>query len=258
MEPCAQPRQATPGLQDPVLQGQQSRALLVSRSKPGYGSGGQFVRERHSGGQRWLFWNATAETTAVSCGGPETLTTGCHTGRRSSFVPTIRGWRLVTWLRFQRCRSGVSSGLGCFSWRSPRCLSVAGVFEADGPAGRRLARARPARRQPGTPPTPPGPSDREPPPARSRSIPHGERLDVHQESLVTWKVINSFRANRSTSFARRESFWHAVRESQLPVPDVEDKAEDHKEPSPTAHSPRSELSWSILSTPPSRNVGLPM
>ena len=57
-------------------------------------------------------------------------------------------------------------GFGLFLLGWPAWLVVAGVFEADGPVGRRLARARPARRQPGTPPTPPGPSDREPPPAR--------------------------------------------------------------------------------------------
>jgi hypothetical protein len=63
-------------------------------------------------------------------------------------------------------------GVGLFLLAIPTVPVVAGVFEADGPVGRRLARARPARRQPGTPPTPPGPSDRGPPPARSRSIPH--------------------------------------------------------------------------------------
>ena len=57
-------------------------------------------------------------------------------------------------------------GFGLFLLGWPAMPVVAGVFEADGPVGRRLARARPARRQPGTPPTPPGPSDREPPPAR--------------------------------------------------------------------------------------------
>jgi DivIVA domain-containing protein len=57
-------------------------------------------------------------------------------------------------------------GLGLFVMAIPAMPVVAGVFEADGPVGRRLARARPARRHPGTPPTPPGPSDREPPPAR--------------------------------------------------------------------------------------------
>ena len=57
-------------------------------------------------------------------------------------------------------------GFGLFLLGWPAMPVVAGVFEADGPVGRRLARARPARRQPGTPPTPPGPSDREPPPTR--------------------------------------------------------------------------------------------
>ena len=57
-------------------------------------------------------------------------------------------------------------GFGLFLLGWPAMPVVAGVFEADGPVVRRLARARPARRQPGTPPTPPGPSDREPPPAR--------------------------------------------------------------------------------------------
>jgi hypothetical protein len=57
-------------------------------------------------------------------------------------------------------------GLGLFVMAIPALPVVAGIFEADGPVGRRLARARPARRQLGTPPTPPGPSDREPPPAR--------------------------------------------------------------------------------------------
>ena len=57
-------------------------------------------------------------------------------------------------------------GFGLFLLGWPAMPVVAGVFEADGPVGRRLARARPARRQLGTPPTPPGPSDREPPPAR--------------------------------------------------------------------------------------------
>jgi DivIVA domain-containing protein len=57
-------------------------------------------------------------------------------------------------------------GLGLFVMAIPAVPVVAGVFEADGPVGRRLARAGPARRQLGTPPTPPGPSDREPPPAR--------------------------------------------------------------------------------------------
>ena len=57
-------------------------------------------------------------------------------------------------------------GFGLFLLGWPAMPVVAGVFEADGPVGRRLARARPARRKPGTPPTPPGPSDREPPPAR--------------------------------------------------------------------------------------------
>ena len=57
-------------------------------------------------------------------------------------------------------------GFGLFLLAIPAMPVVAGVFEADGPVGRRLARARPARRQPGTPPTPPGPSDREPLPAR--------------------------------------------------------------------------------------------
>ena len=56
-------------------------------------------------------------------------------------------------------------GLGLFV-AIPALPVVAGVFEADGPVGRRLARARRARRQLGTPPTPPGPSDREPLPAR--------------------------------------------------------------------------------------------
>ncbi len=57
-------------------------------------------------------------------------------------------------------------GVGLFFLAIPAVSVVAEVFEADGPVGRRLARARPARRQPGTPPTPPGPSDGEPPPAR--------------------------------------------------------------------------------------------
>ena len=57
-------------------------------------------------------------------------------------------------------------GLGLFVMAIPALPVVVGVFEADGPVGRRLARARPARRQLGTPPTPPGPSDREPLPAR--------------------------------------------------------------------------------------------
>ncbi len=57
-------------------------------------------------------------------------------------------------------------GFGLFLLGWPAMPVVAGVFEADGPVGRRLARARPARRQLGTPPAPPGPSDREPPPGR--------------------------------------------------------------------------------------------
>ena len=57
-------------------------------------------------------------------------------------------------------------GLGLFVMAIPALPVVVGVFEADGPVGRRLARAGPARRQLGTPPTPPGPSDREPLPAR--------------------------------------------------------------------------------------------
>jgi hypothetical protein len=47
-------------------------------------------------------------------------------------------------------------GLGLFFLAIPTVPVVAGVFEADGRVGRRLARARPARRQLGTPPTPPG------------------------------------------------------------------------------------------------------
>jgi hypothetical protein len=47
-------------------------------------------------------------------------------------------------------------GLGLFLLGWPAMPVVAGVFEADGPVGRRLPRARPARRQPETPPTPPG------------------------------------------------------------------------------------------------------
>jgi DivIVA domain-containing protein len=43
-------------------------------------------------------------------------------------------------------------GLGLFFLAIPTMPVVAGVFEADGPVGRRLARARPARRQPETPP----------------------------------------------------------------------------------------------------------
>ena len=57
-------------------------------------------------------------------------------------------------------------GFGLFLLGWPAVPVVVGAFEADGPVGRRLARARPARRQPETPPTPPGPSDREPPPAQ--------------------------------------------------------------------------------------------
>jgi DivIVA domain-containing protein len=47
-------------------------------------------------------------------------------------------------------------GVGLFFLAIPTVPVVAGVFEADGPVGRRLPRARPARRQPETPPTPPG------------------------------------------------------------------------------------------------------
>jgi DivIVA domain-containing protein len=47
-------------------------------------------------------------------------------------------------------------GVGLFLLAIITVPVVARVFEADGPVGRRLARARPARRQPGTPPTPPG------------------------------------------------------------------------------------------------------
>ena len=43
-------------------------------------------------------------------------------------------------------------GVGLFLLGWPAWLVVAGVFEADGQISRRLARARPARRQPGTPP----------------------------------------------------------------------------------------------------------
>jgi Protein of unknown function (DUF3592) len=46
-------------------------------------------------------------------------------------------------------------GVGLFFLAIPAVPLVAGVFEADGPVGRRLARARP-NRPPGTPPTPPG------------------------------------------------------------------------------------------------------
>jgi DivIVA domain-containing protein len=47
-------------------------------------------------------------------------------------------------------------GAGLFVLGAPAIPVVTGVFEADGPVGRRLARARPARRQLGTPTTPPG------------------------------------------------------------------------------------------------------
>jgi DivIVA domain-containing protein len=47
-------------------------------------------------------------------------------------------------------------GAGLFVLGAPAIPVVTGVFEADGRVGRRLARARTARRQLGTPPTPPG------------------------------------------------------------------------------------------------------
>jgi hypothetical protein len=70
---------------------------------------------------------------------------------------------------------------------------IAGVFEADGPVGRRLARPHPARGQPGTPPTPPVPSDREPPPAR-RALPEpyvpgsGEKLPAELRLVLVGYV----------------------------------------------------------------------
>jgi hypothetical protein len=62
-------------------------------------------------------------------------------------------------------------GAGLFVLAIP-VPALAEVFEADGPVGRRLARQPDARRQAGTPPTPPGPIDHEPPPARARNAPH--------------------------------------------------------------------------------------
>jgi DivIVA domain-containing protein len=47
-------------------------------------------------------------------------------------------------------------GVGLFVLGAPAIPVVTGIFEPDGRVGRRLARARPARRQLGTPPTPPG------------------------------------------------------------------------------------------------------
>jgi DivIVA domain-containing protein len=84
-------------------------------------------------------------------------------------------------------------GFGLFLLGWPAWLVVAGVFEPDGPVGRRLARARPARRHPGPPPTPPGPSDREPPPARqARPEPYvpgsGERVPAELRLLLAGYV----------------------------------------------------------------------
>ena len=53
-------------------------------------------------------------------------------------------------------------GVGLFFLGWPAMPVVAGVFEADGPVGRRLARVRPARRQPETPPTVAGQAPQEP------------------------------------------------------------------------------------------------
>ena len=53
-------------------------------------------------------------------------------------------------------------GVGLFVLALPAMPVVAGVFEADGPVGRRLARVRPARRQPETPPKAAGQARREP------------------------------------------------------------------------------------------------
>ena len=53
-------------------------------------------------------------------------------------------------------------GFGLFLLGWPAMPVVAGVFEADGPVGRRLARARPARRQPETPPKVAGQAPPEP------------------------------------------------------------------------------------------------
>ena len=53
-------------------------------------------------------------------------------------------------------------GVGLFFLGWPAMPVVAGVFEADGPVGRRLARVRPARRQPETPPTVAGQAPPEP------------------------------------------------------------------------------------------------
>ncbi len=53
-------------------------------------------------------------------------------------------------------------GVGLFFLGWPAMPVVAGVFEADGPVGRRLARVRPARRQPKTPSTVAGQAPREP------------------------------------------------------------------------------------------------
>jgi len=68
-------------------------------------------------------------------------------------------------------------GVGLFFLGWPAMPVVAGLFEADGPVGSRLARVRPARRQPKTPPTVAGQAPREPfVPGSSDQLPTELRL----------------------------------------------------------------------------------
>jgi hypothetical protein len=75
-------------------------------------------------------------------------------------------------------------------------------------------------------------------PGRDRTSSADQRDDAIDQQVSREEKISGTRSVTASSHAR------CGRQSRGPL-----------DPSPTAHSPPAELSWSILSTPPSRNVG---